>query len=212
LSFPKKGANPFPTEIETASWRYWITHRRHRPHYGGFCAIKQKNAAMPDWLIERLNKSHERSEFCCGQAPLDDFLRHLVNQYEKRKLGRTYVAVRGEEKRVVGYYTLAASSISFEHLPEPLSKKLPKHPVPVILLARLAVDQTVQKQGLGKLLLGDALTRCLNLSTHLGTYAIEVEAIDALARDFYLKYSFIALEDSPMHLFLPIATIKGGSK
>jgi GNAT superfamily N-acetyltransferase len=167
---------------------------------------------MPDWFIERLDKSHERSEFCCGQIPLDDFLRHLVSQYEKRRLGRTYVAVRGEEKRVVGYYTLAASSISFQHLPKQLAKKLPKHPVPVILLARLAVDQRLQKQGLGKLLLRDALTRCLDLSTHLGTYAVEVEAIDVPARDFYLKDGFISLEDSPLHLFLPIATIKGATK
>ena len=163
---------------------------------------------MSDWLIERLDKSHHRDEFCCGQSPLDHFIRSLVSQYEKRKLGRTYVAIRPGERSVFGYYTLASSAVSLNVLPAKSAKKLPKHPVPVILLARLAVDQTVQNRGLGKLLLKDALTRSLGLSTQLGIHAVEVEAIDARAKDFYMKHSFIPLEDDPLHLFLPIATIE----
>jgi GNAT superfamily N-acetyltransferase len=167
---------------------------------------------MNDWTVERLEKSHERGEFSCGQASLDNFIRNLVSQYGKRKLGRTYVAVRSNEKRVYGYYTLASGSIFFEHVPEKLAKKLPKHPVPTILLARLAVDQSVQKQGLGNLLLKDALGRCLQLSTQLGIHAIEVEAIDAQAKDFYEKHGFIPLNDDPLHLFLPLATIEQASR
>jgi len=167
---------------------------------------------MNNWIIGRWERFHERGEFSCGQPSLDYFIRNLVTQYEKRKLGRTCVATRAGEKRVLGYYTLASSSISFEHIPGKLAKKLPKHPVPVILLARLAVDQSVQKQGLGKLLLGDALTRCLQLSNQLGIHAVEVEALDARARIFYEKHGFISLNDDPMHLFLPLATIAQASR
>jgi len=167
---------------------------------------------MNNWTIERLEKSHERGEFSCGQPSLDHFIRNLVSQYEKRKLGRTYVALRAGETRVQGYYTLASSSIFFEHVPEKFAKKLPKHSVPVILLARLAVDQSAQKQGLGALLLKDGLMRSLQLSTQLGVHAIEVEAIDARAKDFYEKHGFICLNDDPLHLFLPLATIEQASK
>lgn len=81
---------------------------------------------MDDWLIERLDRSHERAEFCSGKVALDDFLRSLVSQYEKRKLGRTYVAIRSGVKRVYGYYTLASSSLSFESIPVSAAKKLPR--------------------------------------------------------------------------------------
>ena len=112
---------------------------------------------MAEWKIERLTRSHERASFTCGKPPLDDFLRSLVTQYEKRNLGRTYVAVRAGEPRVLGYYTLASGSVPFQNLPAPAARKLARHPVPVILLARLAVDQSVQGQGLGESLLLDAL-------------------------------------------------------
>ncbi len=87
---------------------------------------------MDEWLIEPLDSSHQRGEFSCGKGPLDNFLRALVSQYEKRKLGRTYVAVRLREKRVYGYYTLASGTVAFQNLPAVAAKKLPKHPVPVM--------------------------------------------------------------------------------
>lgn len=155
-----------------------------------------------------LDRSHERGSFCCGKAPLDAFLHSLVSQYEKRHLGRTYVAVRPGEQQVCGYYTLSAGSVAFSNLPAKASKKLPRHPVPVVLLARLAVDQSVQGAGLGKVLLMDALNRCLALSNQLGVFAVEVDAIDPAARAFYLKYGFVPLQDDELHLHLPIATIE----
>jgi GNAT superfamily N-acetyltransferase len=163
---------------------------------------------MADWLIERLNKSHDRTEFCCGKPPLDDFLRTLVSQYEKRHLGRTNVAVRQGEKRVCGYYTLTAGAISFQNLPPKTARKLPRHPVPVILLARLAVDQKAQAQGLGRALLVNALERCLDVAEKLGVRAFEVDAIDPQAAEFYQKHGFVPLLDSPLHLSLPITSIR----
>ncbi|HZU36224.1 MAG TPA: GNAT family N-acetyltransferase [Gemmataceae bacterium] len=163
---------------------------------------------MAEWQFERWDRAHARGEFCCGKAPLDDFLRSLVSQYEKRKLGRTYIAVRPGEKRVIGYYTVASSCVPFANLPPGAAKKLPKHPVPTVLLGRLAVDQTAQGQGLGAELLIDALKRCLDLSQPLGIYAIEVHAIDRTAKVFYQKFGFVPLEDNDVHLYLPLATVE----
>jgi GNAT superfamily N-acetyltransferase len=163
---------------------------------------------MDKWHLERLDRTHERAGFCCGNAPLDQFLHSLVSQYEKRRLGRTYVAVLPGARRVLGYYTLASGAVSFENLPAKAAKKLPKHPVPVALLARLAVDQTVRGQGLGRALLMDALKRCLDLSAQVGIHAIEVDAIDQEAKTFYEKFGFVSLQDNERHLYLPVATIE----
>ena len=122
--------------------------------------------------------------------------------------GKTFVAVSDGEKRVIGYYTLAAGAVLFEHLPTEASRKLSKHPVPVILLARLAVDQSVQGKRLGEGLLLDALQRSLDLSGNLGAHAVEVDALGDSAVAFYIKYGFAPLLDNPKHLYLPMATIE----
>lgn len=163
---------------------------------------------MADWNIEPLEGRHRRDAFSCGKPSLDDFLRSLVGQYEKRRLGRPYVAVRSGDDVVAGYYTLASGAVSFAKLPPATAKKLPRHPVPVVLLARLAVDTRVQGRGLGRDLLADALHRCLDLSDRVGIHAIEVEALDAEAKRFYEKYGFAPLVDDAMHLFLPLATLQ----
>ena len=163
---------------------------------------------MANWIIEPLAKRHERDSFSCGKPPLDEFIRSRVSQYEKRRLGRTFVAVTPDSVKVLGYYTLAASAISFENLPADASRKLPRHPVPVVLLARLAVDQSFHGQRLGEGMLMDVLERSLALSTEMGIHAIEVDAIDDAAAAFYRKYKFTPLVDNPLHLYLPIATIE----
>ncbi len=163
---------------------------------------------MAEWVIEPFGPEHERDAFCCGKASLDTFLRSLVSQYEKRRLGRTYVAVQPPAKIVRGYYTLACGAVSYDNLPPKAAKKLPRHPVPAILLARLAVDQAAQGQGLGRRLLVDALRRCLSLAAQLGAHAVEVEAIDEQARTFYQKYGFVALQDNDQHLYLALVTIE----
>jgi GNAT superfamily N-acetyltransferase len=167
---------------------------------------------MGDWQIERLANSHERAGFSCSKLSLDEFIRTLASQYEKRNLGRTYVAVRPGETRVCGYYTLASGAVPFQQLPVPTAKKLPRHPVPVILLARLAVDQNVQGQRLGEALLIDALDRCSSMADSLGVHAVEVVAIDDDAKRFYEKYGFVSLLDDELHLFLSIATIRDARK
>lgn len=163
---------------------------------------------MAEWVVEPFGKQHERGAFSCGRPSLDDFLHARVSQYEKRRLGKTFVAVPKGGTNVLGYYTLAAGSVSFERLPAGASRKLPKHPVPVVLLARLAIDQSAQRMPLGEGLLLDALQRSLDLSATLGVHAVEVDAIDDSAAAFYRKYGFTPLLDDPLHLHLPIATVE----
>jgi GNAT superfamily N-acetyltransferase len=103
---------------------------------------------------------------------------------------------------------MASGAISFQNLPVHAARKLPRHPVPVILLARLAVDRSEQGCGLGRILLVDALKRSHVLADRLGIHAVEVDAIDAAARAFYEKFGFVPLLDHSFHLYLPIATIK----
>lgn len=162
---------------------------------------------MADWRIEPLDKAHDRSAFTCGKPSLDDFLRARVSQYEKRRLGKTFVAVPEGETRVIGYYTLAAGAVTFEQMPTESARKLPKHPIPVILLARLAVDRSAQGNRLGERLLLNALQRSLDVSENLGAQAVEVDALDDAAVAFYVKYGFAPLLDDPKHLYLPMATI-----
>lgn len=160
-----------------------------------------------DWQIERLNASHDRTAFQCGLPSLDDFLRKLASQYEKKHMGRTYVAVQSDSKLVHGYYTIAAGAVAFATLPPGVSKKLPRHPIPVVHLGRLAVDASAQGRGLGETLLLDALTRSARAAEELGVFAIEVFAVNEAARRFYLKYGFEPLIDDDTHLYLPMRIV-----
>ena len=92
---------------------------------------------MADWAIEALAPDHIRDRFDCGKAPLTEFLRTLAGQYERKEIGKTYVVVRAGERVVAGYYTVAAAGIEPARLPAKASKKLPRHPIGVVLLGRL---------------------------------------------------------------------------
>ncbi len=163
---------------------------------------------MTSWVVEALAKEHERDRFSCGRAPLDDFLKRFARQYAKRKLGTTYVAVARGEKRVLGYFTLAPSHFEFAHAPAALLKGLPRHPIPTLLLARLAVDLSEQGKGLGRFLLLSAFERCLQVSREVAFRAIEVETLDDDAAAFYRKYGFLPFPTNPHHLAIPLETVE----
>lgn len=162
---------------------------------------------MPTWQIEHLSRHHDRSGFDCGVAALNDWLKKLVSQYEKRDLARAYVAVAPGNPQVLGYYAISNHRVGYDALPPDQSKGLPQIDVPVVLLGKLAVDQTAKGQGLGAFLLVDALRRSLYLADQIGVRAIEVDAIDDAAKGFYLKFGFTPLLDDERHLFLPMQTI-----
>jgi GNAT superfamily N-acetyltransferase len=162
------------------------------------------------WQIEHLGRGHDRTTFECGKLILDSFLARYASQYEKRNLARTYVAVGAGETRVVGYYSLSAAAIRVLDLPESLADKLPEHPVPAALLARLAVDQSVQGQGLGRLLIGDALAQCAQLSEQVGLNVVTVDAIDDEAVRFYERMGFTRFRGQSDKLFIPVSVILSG--
>jgi predicted GNAT family N-acyltransferase len=163
---------------------------------------------MPTWTIERLEGAHIRSTFDSGNAVLDDWLKRYASQFDRRNLARTYVAVQPPEKTVVGYYALSSHTVRYESLSDEQSKGLPHSDVPVILLGRLAVSRSERGQGLGALLLIDALRRSLLLSEQIGIRAVEVDAIDSAARAFYLHFGFTPLQDDPNHLVMPMQAIR----
>ena len=160
------------------------------------------------WVVERLHRSHDRSAFDCGQELLNEWLKQRATQWDKKDLARTYVAVPSGSRFVVGYYSLSNHRVIFDALPSDQAKGIPTIDVPVVLLGRLAVDRTVQGQGLGEFLLIDALRRVCHVADHVGVRAVEVDAVDESARNFYLKYGFVSLLDDPQHLFLPMVVMR----
>src|SRR5262249_55445500 len=110
--------------------------------------------------------------------------------------------------RVFGFYTLAASALPFEHLPKSASKRLPKHPVPMILLGRLAVDQTTKGQGLGKLLLMNAFANVMEIADKDGGVAVHAHAVDEEAKGFYTHFGFESLPNDALQMFYMLDTIR----
>jgi ribosomal protein S18 acetylase RimI-like enzyme len=161
------------------------------------------------WLIEGLGADHRRHEFSCGHASLDSFLKQYASQNQGSNYSRTFVATQPGDRIVRGYYSLAAGSVQLENLTDAQRRRLPRHPVPVAHLGRLAVDTAMQGKGLGEHLLLDALSRVSRAGLELGIHAVEVVAIDDAAKRFYLKYGFTELRDDPHHLFISMATVRG---
>ena len=152
-----------------------------------------------------LTKDHDLNSFDCGVPALNDYLKKYALQNQKKNAARTYVVTRGN--RIVGYYSLAYGSVSLDEAPQKVKSGLPRHPVPVILLARLAVDSAEQGSGLGAALLKDALLRTIQAAEIAGLRAMLVHAKDDSAKRFYEKYGF---EPSPIdayHLFLRLSDI-----
>ena len=162
--------------------------------------------------IELLAGRHQRQAFDCGEPELDRFLREFAGQNDRRDISRTFVAVEDGSARVLGYYSSRTGSLRAEVLPLRDRRRLPRYPVPVIHLARLAVDRAGQGRGLGACLLRHCLAAALRVSQETGVLAVEVLAMSPQARGFYLHYGFCPLQDDLDHLYLPIRAIrKAGS-
>jgi GNAT superfamily N-acetyltransferase len=151
-------------------------------------------------VIEKLLKDHDLSSFDCGKSSLNDWLRRFALTNQQNDSARTYVLHRAG--KVVGYYTLSAGSVRCEESPARIAKGLAKHPIGVILLARLAVDLTEHGAGLGRTLLVDALSRAMTAADAIGARAILVHAIDEDAGAFYRKFGFESSPFDPKQLML----------
>lgn len=156
----------------------------------------------PELLIE----GHDCTGFASGKPPLNQYIKKYALVNQQNDISRTYVATR--DGRVVGYYTLAFGSISHEEATPKIMARLPHYPIPVILLARLAVDQKEAGKGLGKGLLKDAIMRTIQAADIVGLRAMLTHAKDERAKQFYLKFGFEASPIHPLTLMLSIKDIR----
>jgi GNAT superfamily N-acetyltransferase len=156
--------------------------------------------------IEKLKREHRVDDFDCSRDALNRFLTQFAFQNQQAGASQTYVALEGDE--VVGFYTLVFGQVTFEDAPERLRKGVARHPVPLMILARLGVAISAQGQGLGAGLLKDAMQRTLQAADIAGLRALAVHAKDEEARAFYEHFDFIASPSDPMHLFVLLKGIR----
>jgi GNAT superfamily N-acetyltransferase len=153
-----------------------------------------------------LEKNHDVSTFDCGVEPLNEFLHRFAWQNQQNRSARSYESLRGS--RVVGFYSLAAASVRRDEATPRVAKGLANHPIPVFLIAQLAVDQNEKGRGLGAALLKDALLRSLQAADIVGCRAVVVHAKDGVAQAFYRKYGFESSPIDEFHLLLLMKDIK----
>lgn len=157
-------------------------------------------------VIERLTRDHPVEAFDCAVEPLNRFLVRYALSAQLSGSSRTYVALSG--RTVVGYHTLTFGAIDPDNAPERIRKGLPQHPVPLMVLARLAVDLGWQGKGLGAGLLKDAMLRTIQAAEIAGLRAMAVHAKDEGARRFYQHFNFVPSPMDPMHLFLLVKDVR----
>jgi ribosomal protein S18 acetylase RimI-like enzyme len=156
--------------------------------------------------VALLDSVHDRSGFNCGIPPLDRYFREQITQDVRRRIAACFVALT-DTQRIAGYYTLASACVPLVDLPPDTAKKLPRYPaVPAVRMGRLAVDQDFKGQGLGAALLADALARAAR--SEVAAFALLVDAKGDEAAAFYRHHGFIGLPESPLTLFLPLATVR----
>jgi GNAT superfamily N-acetyltransferase len=160
-------------------------------------------------MTEVLNHQHNRNDFDCGHALLNNYLKYQAGQDMKRKLSACFVYADPKTLSVLGYYTLSGFSIPLDSFPDRIQKKLPASytSIPTTLLGRFAIDDTLQGKGYGKLLLIDAMKRCFDAANTIGSFAVITEPVDTIAEQFYLKHDFIKLPDS-RKMFITTQTLE----
>ncbi|MGH6826582.1 GNAT family N-acetyltransferase [Methyloceanibacter sp.] len=161
-------------------------------------------AAIP--RIEKLDQHHIVDTFDCGTEALNSYLRRFALTSQSAGAAQTYVAALDDA--VIGYYSLSTGSVQYDGAPQRTQKGLARHPIPIILLARLAVDQTCQGKGLGAALLLDALRRVVAAADIVGIRAIMAHAKDDAARRFYEHFNFDPSPIEPLQMFLLVKEIK----
>lgn len=166
--------------------------------------------SSPPLRVVAFDSIYDRSAFDCGLDALNRYLREQVTQDIRRRVAACFVAL-ADDRHVVGYYTLATASVPLTGLPADIARKLPRYEaVPAIRMGRLAVDQAFSGRGLGGALLVDAMRRAADSA--IAAFAMIVDAKDKRAAAFYKHYEFIELTDSPLRLFLPLATVASSTR
>jgi GNAT superfamily N-acetyltransferase len=160
------------------------------------------------WQEAPIGKVHDRKAFDCGEPELNTYLQRFARQNHESGGAKTFVATPpGIAQRILGYYTLSPASVDYARTPEILRRGLGRYEVPVFRLGRLAVDRSVQGQGLGGSLLLAAGRRCLLVAQHVGGVALLIDAKSESAAAWYERYGAVRLADAPLTLVLPLKTI-----
>ncbi len=156
--------------------------------------------------IEKLTRQHTVASFDCGSEPLNRFLHRFALGNQQANASQTYLGLADD--LVIGFYTLVVGEVSFEGASLRLTKGLARHPVPIMLIARLAVSLAWQGKGIGAGLLKDAMLRTLNAADIAGIRALAVHAKNDTARAFYEHFDFVPSPSDPLHLFVLIKDLK----
>jgi GNAT superfamily N-acetyltransferase len=170
------------------------------------------------WHEEPISKKHDREAFDCGDEALNEFLRRHARKSHERGGAKTFLAIdEGANKAILGFYSLSPASVEYARTPEIVRHGLArlgleKHDVPGFRLARLAVDQRWQGQGIGGQLLLAAGRRCLLASAEVGGVVLVIDAKSERAAGWYAAYGAVPLLDAPLSLMLPLATIEAALK
>jgi predicted N-acetyltransferase YhbS len=160
-------------------------------------------------VIGPLEPIHNRRDFSCGQTALDTYLKQGASQDLRRRIARVYVCTEADSPIIIGFYTLSALSVELHDLPADKARRLPKHPLPAALLGRLAVSRQAQGQGVGRMLIADAIKRVITASSTLGIYALVVDAKDQQTAKYYEQFGFLPFSETSKRLFLPLEQLGG---
>lgn len=168
---------------------------------------------LPAWREEAIAKSHDRQSFDCGDPAMNDFFRRYARQSHEQNASKTFCAIDASTpNRVLGFYTVAPSSVAHEGVPAPMTKGLAQHEVPGFKLARIATDVTVAGYGLGGQLLAAAALRCLRIASEAGGVLLIIDAKSERAAHWYANYGAEPLENQPLTLVMPLATFAADLK
>ncbi len=158
-------------------------------------------------VVELPEKRHDRDGFDCGSEALNQFLKQTARQHIQKGISRTFILVETERPNtIIGFFSLSFCEVQSASLSPQLAKKYPLK-VPAVKLARLAVAQTSQRQGVGGILMVEAMQRAVIVAENAGGIGLFVDAKDSAAKTYYESYGFTSLEDSPLVMFLPLSTI-----
>jgi GNAT superfamily N-acetyltransferase len=156
--------------------------------------------------IEKLRRDHPIDDFDCGHEELSNYLKRYALQNQQSGGAQTYVGLA--DGVVIGFHTLTVGEVKYDGAPERLTKGLARHPIPIMVLARLAVDRRWQGQGVGEGLLKDALLRTLQAADIAGIRAFAVHAKDERAKRFYERFDFIPSLVDPLHLYVLLKDVR----